>query len=409
VTGPTIVLAAIAAVGLAAAIVLLVRSARLGRAVDDAIDRIGAAPARRFHRASALGTAIDRLEATTARAQRERARLAGALQSAGIGILATDDAGTVTFANEAATRFMGARHGEAIAEAKIREVIEQAVLGRLSKTRELELYTPRRRVLQLTAVPLEHGVESLGVVAYVADVTEERRVEAMRRDFIANVGHELKTPLGALAVLAETLADHAGDPEIAGRLATRLGNEAQRLSKLLEDILDLSQAEALGGAGFQPVSVDDLLDDVAGPAAERADAFGVELHIDTAPPEALVAGDRRQLRSMLLNLVDNAVKYSDAATIESAPRVWVRCRVDGEEVVLEVEDEGIGIPEGHLDRIFERFYRVDRGRSRATGGTGLGLSIVRNVALNHGGRVAVESQVARGSIFRVFLPLWRQS
>jgi two-component system sensor histidine kinase SenX3 len=240
-------------------------------------------------------------------------------------------------------------------------------------------------------------------------VTEERRVEAMRRDFIANVGHELKTPLGALAVLAETLADHAGDPEIAARLAARLGGEAQRLSKLLEDILDLSQAEALGGAGFQPVSIDDLFDDVAGAAAERSGAFGVELHIDTAPPEAIVAGDRRQLRSMLLNLVDNAVKYSDAATIEPAPRVWVRCRLEGDQVVLEVEDEGIGIPEGHLDRIFERFYRVDRGRSRATGGTGLGLSIVRNVALNHGGRVAVESQVARGSTFRVFLPIWRQS
>jgi signal transduction histidine kinase len=404
-----IALAAAAAVGLAAAAVLLILSLRLGRAVDEAIVRIGAAPARRLHRAAGLGTAIDRLEATTARAQRERAQLAGALQSAGIGIIATDDAGTVTFTNEAATRFMGARRGEAVAEAKIREVIDKAVLRRLPQTRELELYTPRRRVLQLTAVPLEHGVESLGAVAYVTDVTEERRVEAMRRDFIANVGHELKTPLGALAVLAETLADHAGDPEIAGRLATRLGNEAHRLSKLLEDILDLSQAEALGGAGFQPVSIEDLLDDVAGPAAERADAFGVALRIDAAPPGAVVAGDRRQLRSMLLNLVDNAVKYSDAATIESAPRVWVRCRIEGDQVVLEVEDEGIGIPEGHLDRIFERFYRVDRGRSRATGGTGLGLSIVRNVALNHGGRVAVESQVARGSTFRVFLPCWRES
>jgi signal transduction histidine kinase len=122
----------------------------------------------------------------------------------------------------------------------------------------------------------------------------------------------------------------------------------------------------------------------------------------------MVPGDERQLRTMLGNLIDNAVKYSDPRPGHAAPRVWVRARVEAEQVVLEVEDEGIGIPEAHLGRIFERFYRVDRARSRATGGTGLGLSIVRHVALNHGGQVAVESRLGEGSLFRVRLPRWRE-
>jgi signal transduction histidine kinase len=119
-------------------------------------------------------------------------------------------------------------------------------------------------------------------------------------------------------------------------------------------------------------------------------------------------GDRHQLRAMVLNLIDNAVKYSDPVPEGPPPQVHIRTLLDGDQIVLEVEDEGIGIPEGHLDRVFERFYRVDRGRSRATGGTGLGLSIVRNVAINHGGTVDVESQLGRGSTFRVRLPRWRE-
>jgi two-component system sensor histidine kinase SenX3 len=388
---------------------LWLRFARLSRAADDAIERIGAPPRRRWWpRAEALTASVDRLEAASADVRRERAKLAGALQSAGLGILITDDDGVITFANDAAARFLGARRGEAVAEGRIRQAIDRAILHRMAEDREVELYTPRRRVLRLTALPLEHGVESLGAVVYITDMTEERRVEAMRRDFIANVSHELKTPLGALAVLAETLAAQVGDSEVAARLAGRLGTEATRLSRLLEDILDLSQAEALGGAGFQPVAIEDLLKDIAPPAVVGADGLGVDLQIVSAPKEAIVRGDRRQLRAVLLNLIDNAVKYSDPDPDGALPVVTVRTLVEATEVILEVEDEGIGIPEGHIDRIFERFYRVDRARSRETGGTGLGLSIVRNVAVNHGGTVEVESQLGHGSTFRVRLPRWRE-
>jgi signal transduction histidine kinase len=410
VDGPSLLLLAVAAVVLTgAAVVMAIHFSRMGRAADEAMSRIGVERASHWwRRPDALMSAIRRLETSTAKAQRERAQLAGAVQSAGIGILATDDAGTITFTNDAASRFLGARRGEAVAEGRIRQAIDRAILHRSTETAEVELYTPRRRILKLEALALEHGVESLGAVVYITDLTEERRVEAMRRDFIANVSHELKTPLGALAVLAETLAEHVDDPVVAGRLAGRLSTEAARLSKLLEDILDLSQAEALGGAGFQPYTIEELLDDVAQTGFDRAQAFGVELSFEPVPDGAAVMGERHQLRAMVLNLIDNAVKYSDAVPGGTPPRVRVRTLVDGEWVVVEVEDEGIGIPEAHVDRIFERFYRVDRGRSRATGGTGLGLSIVRNAVVNHGGTVEVESQLGDGSTFRVRLPRWRK-
>ncbi len=404
-----LVVAVAGAVVLTLLVVFAVSFSRLVRSADEALGRIGArAPRWWWRRPEALSRAIDELESTVARSQRERAQFAAAIQQAEVGILGTNDSGIVTFANDAAATFLGARRGEAVAEGRIRQAIDQAILNRTPEAREVELYTPRRRILRLTAIPLEYGVESLGAVAYVTDVTEERRVEAVRRDFIANVSHELKTPLGALAVLAETLAGQAEDPAVAARLAERLGSESTRLSKLLEDILDLSQAEALGGAGFQPVLLEDLLDDIASPAVVRADSFGVDLQIGAAPAGAAVSGDRRQLRAVVLNLIDNAAKYSDVEGSGEPPVVTVRALVDGDTAVLEVQDQGIGIPEGHLDRIFERFYRVDRGRSRATGGTGLGLSIVRHAVMNHRGTVEVESELGVGSTFRVRLPLWTE-
>jgi signal transduction histidine kinase len=150
--------------------------------------------------------------------------------------------------------------------------------------------------------------------------------------------------------------------------------------------------------------VDSLLTDAAEAVAASAAEQGVEVIVEPAPPDVLVSGDRSQLRSMLTNLADNAVKYSDPAGGDA--RVWLRANPSTDIVIVEVEDQGIGISESHIDRIFERFYRVDRARSRTTGGTGLGLSIARHVALTHGGDVSVESKLGEGSIFRVELPRW---
>jgi two-component system sensor histidine kinase SenX3 len=384
--------AAIALIGvgvvLGAAVVLLaLRAARLSREANLAEDR------------------LRRLEEQRTTERREGARLEAALRATGVGVLVTDPVGRVVFANPAALPYLSGQPGQAIVESGVAEAVADALRRGEAQTRELELYTPRRRVVRLEAVPLE-GEEG-GHLGAMADVTEERRVAAMRRDFVAAVGHELKTPLGALALLAETLAAHADDPAATAGIPERLQSEAGRLARLVDDMLDLANAEEFVPAA-DPVPVAALMAEVAAAAQEEADRRGVALIVEEVPPGTVVPGDERHLRAMLTNLVDNAVKYSDPQPGRPPPRVWLRARPEQDWVVLEVEDEGIGIPEGHHDRIFERFYRVDRARSRATGGTGLGLSIVRHVALNHGGDVAIESRLGEGSRFRVRLPRWRE-
>jgi signal transduction histidine kinase len=392
---------------LAAVLVLARRVSRVSRSLSLVEGRLGLAPGGPAE-PGVMAAALNRLEEASAGRQREAERLREALDAAGGGVLVVDPMGAVVFANRAAMPYLSGSPGEAVVENRLSEAVSSALVAGEGVQRELELYLPRRRVVRLEVAPLDaSGGERLGAVAYLTDVTEERRVEAMRRDFVANVGHELKTPLGAMSVLAETLSANAGDAATASRLAGRLEAEAQRLAHLLDDMLDLSEAEAAAGPG-QPVSLAAVVAEVSAPAGEAARRAGVALVVEDMPAEAVVAGDERQLRTMLGNLIDNAVKYSDPQEGRPAPRVWVRGRVEGERVVLEVQDEGIGIPEAHLGRIFERFYRVDRARSRATGGTGLGLSIVRHVALNHGGDVAVESRLGEGSLFRVSLPRWRE-
>jgi two-component system sensor histidine kinase SenX3 len=401
----TIVLLAAAVVLLVVVGVLAVRARRLSRVLAGASARVGLAPHQR--EPEALSTALDRLEAAAGERSREHDRLTRALGAAGIGVLVTDPRGVVEFANQAARPYLSGRPGEAVVEGGVSEAIGAALSGGQAVARELELYSPRRRVVRLEVVPLEgDDGERLGAVAYVADITEERRVESMRRDFVANVGHELKTPVGALMVLAETLAANPGDPASAP-LAERLRGEAERLSRLLDDMLDLSRAEAEVNPG-RAVSLAEVVAAVAGAAEAEAAARGVRLVVEEVPEEAVVAGDERQLRTMLGNLVDNAVKYSDPQPGVPPPEVTLRVRAEGEWATLEVQDQGIGIPEAHLGRVFERFYRVDRARSRNTGGTGLGLAIVRHVALNHGGQVGVESRLGEGSRFWVRLPMWRE-
>jgi two-component system sensor histidine kinase SenX3 len=404
----TVLVGAAAAAAASVAVIVVAHLVRLSRTARRALERIGAVPPGRWwKRPAALDRGIQVLEAGTASSHRDRSRLAAAAAEAPIGMVITDDDGMIWLANRAATRYLGARRGEAVGETRMGQAIEAALLGRRPVHREVEVYTPHRRYLDIEALPLEHGVESAGAVAYIRDVTETHRVDAMRSDFIANVTHELKTPLGALAVLAETLAEHAGDPQVASRLAGRVVAEAGRLSALVGDILDLSQAES-GERPRAPVDLDGLISTVSAELGPGATQQGVEMAAATVPQSAMVWGDRRQLHTMLTNLVENAVKYSRPGGGEKPPRVTIETRLSKKEAVVSVIDEGVGIPEQHQERIFERFYRVDRGRSRETGGTGLGLSIARHIARNHGGDITLESQVGVGSTFRVRLPLWRE-
>ena len=327
----------------------------------------------------------------------EAARLREAIEALPHAVVVYDTAGTVVLRNRRSQDLEGGRHAAALVERAVEEVVA-AGEGTRPVTQTLELHGPPPRTLQVTGTPMGRNGYSLGTVVLVDDVSELRRLEAMRRDFVANVSHELRTPVGAMGVLAETLADEP-DPDVMRRLAARITMEAERAGRLIDGLLDLSRIEA-GGAGGN-----DTLDIglVVAAAVERveplAQQLGVDLATEPASAASTVRGDERQLVSAVVNLLENAVKYSDQHSA-----VEVEAASAGGWVDVVVRDRGIGIPARDLERIFERFYRVDRARSRETGGTGLGLSIVRHVATNHGGEVLVESQEGLGSTFTLRLP-----
>jgi two-component system sensor histidine kinase SenX3 len=333
-----------------------------------------------------------------ARAEAVQHWLLAALDEATDAIVVVDRIGREIVRNAPARRFSGARHGQVLATDAVDELLSAALDG-VTSQRELQLYGPPRQVLQLRAFPLRRDGEVVGAVAFTRDVSESRRVESVRRDFVANVSHELKTPIGALGLLAETMAA-TDDPHVVQQLADRVVREADRLSRIVDDLLDLSQIEAQEAPSRAPIPVRLLVSESVDLVQAAADLADVPIVVTPEPPDVELACDRRQMRSALMNLLDNAIKYS-------GPRqpVEVGARLEGERIALVVRDHGIGIPTRDLERIFERFYRVDRARSRETGGTGLGLAIVRHVAQAHGGDVTVESREGEGSLFTLHLPI----
>ena len=251
--------------------------------------------------------------------------------------------------------------------------------------------------LRVRVAPLGTGA----ILVLIDDLAEERRVDAVRRDFVANVSHELKTPVGALSLLAEAVLASSDDAVQVRHFAERMQLEASRLSHLVQDVIDLSRLQ-----GDDPhthaeiVDVDDLVDRSIDEVRTVAAASNVDFIVGN-PSRASVYGDRGQLQTAIRNLLANAVAYSPGGT-----RVAVEARVTGSMVEILVKDQGIGIPSNDLDRIFERFYRVDPARSRVTGGTGLGLSIVKHVCQNHGGECTAWSEMGVGSTFTLRLPLY---
>jgi two-component system sensor histidine kinase SenX3 len=440
-------------------------------------------------------------------------RLRRSLDTLTQGVVLCDENGTVIYRNGRANALMVSRHGDALAAQAVTEVLEDA-WHEGSAERTLDLYGPPRRTLQVRAHQIDDGRRPLGVIALIEDVSERRRLEEIRRDFVANVSHELKTPMGALGLLAETLVSEP-DPEVAQRLAGRIHNEAFRVSRIIDDLLDLSRIESEEAPPREPVLVNLVMADAIERVRATADQRGIEIVLHEPSPPVAIMGERRQLVSAMHALLENAITYSydnskvvvtgavqranptlehpatdpggahdgaghdrftgespvvaaspteaekveepvepvftpeileqytrgenDAlatpATSTTAPPLGAAStpapaheaekgdtagtgpaettsagalswRVEERDTVrLSVQDHGIGIPARDLDRIFERFYRVDHGRSRDTGGTGLGLSIVRHVANNHQGWVDVESREGEGSTFTLVLPI----
>ncbi|MFF0740702.1 sensor histidine kinase [Streptomyces sp. NPDC004111] len=272
--------------------------------------------------------------------------------------------------------------------------------------RQVELDLPRRGTGRGEALAVSARVAPLGsrlVLLLVEDLTEARRIEAVRRDFVANVSHELKTPVGALSLLSEAVMDASDDPEAVTRFAGRMQIEATRLTSLVQELIDLSRVQNDDPLeDSEPVRVDELVAEAID--RSRHTASTKQITMQAGGTSGLhVWGNRGQLAAALGNLVENAVNYSSART-----RVGIAARrvpaPGGDLIEIAVTDQGIGISERDRERVFERFYRVDPARSRATGGTGLGLAIVKHVAASHGGEVTVWSSEGQGSTFTLRLP-----
>ena len=322
------------------------------------------------------------------------------LEELHLGIAISGRDGVGEFRNSAAKAMAGTHAGILIDDAIARHLARGLVGIRSDEMIELQGHPSVTYVVRSS--PLPGG----GSVCFLEDTSERRRTDQVRTDFVANISHELKTPIGALSVLAETLQAET-DPATVRRFAERMLAEAERAANTVDDLMELTRIELDGDAIVDSVRVADVVDGAIDRARELAAHRSITIsaldpvdHGGRRSDVLMIAGDARQLVSAVGNLVENAVKYSDPGG-----SVQVRVRHDAGMVEIAVVDQGVGIPAHAVDRVFERFYRVDQARSRDTGGTGLGLSIVRHVATNHGGTVDVSSSEGEGSTFTLRVPV----
>jgi len=299
----------------------------------------------------------------------------------------------------------GRRLVELVRQTELLGVVKKALTSEQRVESEVTVGTVRVRTFAVTAAPVrasEEGGTAIGAVLVLHDISELRRLERVRQDFVANVSHEFKTPLTAIRGFAETLLEGAlDDVEHRGRFVEIIQEHAERLTRLTDDLLKLSTIEAgKMELELRTVNPADLLKMCADTASFAAKKKQQTIKIECARDLPEIRGDSGRLRDVLQNLLDNAVQYTP-----SGGHIIASAVKDGGEIVFTVADNGIGIPQAEQERIFERFYRVDEGRSREVGGTGLGLSIARHIAEAHGGRVWVESAIGQGSRFHFSVPI----
>jgi signal transduction histidine kinase len=332
--------------------------------------------------------------------QREQNETELMVDSMAEGVIAADHRGRVLKANESVRRLLGYERGSALPDLPqlfrskaARGVVDAALNGDAVLGAELEI---DGLFLVLSARPLPAG----GLILVMQDLTEIRRLEAMRRDFVANVSHELKTPLTSISGYSETLLTDRPDPETTERFLHVIQGNAQRMQRLVDSLLDLSRIES---GRWQPkmeeVELGPLIQGVFDDYHERSVGSKVTLEMHLAPTAQMVVADEDAVRQVVVNLVDNALRYTPPGG-----KVVCRSRREGDEVAFSVSDTGAGITREHLPRIFERFYRADASRSREEGGTGLGLAIVKHLLEAHGGRVAAESSRGQGTTITAWFP-----
>jgi signal transduction histidine kinase len=349
------------------------------------------------HHVDALRAMHHELERRFEDLRREREESRTLLEALSDGVLAADRRGVVVSTNAAARRLLGYDDDEPLPplaelfhDRPHRALMHEVLSGATIEGRELGL--GGRRVL-FSARPLEDG----GTLLVLSDVTDVRRLETVRRDFVANVSHELKTPLTAIAGYAETLAAEAPDDQ-ARKFAQTIVENSQRMQRLVDDLLDLSRIES-GSWAPEPetITVDTAACDAWAPFADRAAERRVQF--ESAANSTTIEGDPEALRQIFTNLFDNALRHTPAGG-----RIRVAGERSGPDTLIRVSDTGSGIGAEHLPRIFERFYRVDPGRSREEGGTGLGLAIVKHLVEAHGGRVDAQSELGRGTTILLYFP-----
>ncbi|CAN5135257.1 hypothetical protein BH20ACT24_BH20ACT24_05170 [soil metagenome] len=404
-----ILLACAALIGAAVAIAFILRTRRFSasvRAIAAAIARMregdlsSSLPESGSGDLGLLAEAVNGLwgevRARLRTLERDRTTRDAMLSALDEAVILLDAQDRVLYQNPAAGSLLGTSLKDArqVAPGSIRTLIGTARQAGRAAAREVTL-EPGGRTLLVNAI----GLSGEGTVLVVLrDVTEARTVDAVRRDFVANASHELRTPVASIQALAETVVSAAvDDPDSVARFGAQLEGEALRLSRIVSDLLDLSRLEG-GASDRDEIRLDRLVLEEAGVYRDRAEAAGLSMGVEVGG-SVRVRGSTRDLALLVRNLIENAIQYT-----RSGGRVDVTVRSQDDGAIVEVRDTGVGIPSRDRARVFERFFRVDRARSRETGGTGLGLSIVKHVAENHGGSVALESELGLGSTFTVRLP-----
>jgi two-component system, OmpR family, phosphate regulon sensor histidine kinase PhoR len=373
-------------------------SARVAPAGGDEIARLG----------RSLNRMADQLQERLALLSRERNQIVGLLDAMVEGVLLTDGTGRILLANRAFERIFrtrgplqGLKPLEAARVPALQEAVEAALFGKAASTREIVLAGPEERVLSASLVSLIENGSVVGSVVVFHDVTDLKKLEKVRREFVANVSHELRTPLTAIRGYAETLSDPGAlDSGRVSEFAQVIHRHARRLQALIEDLLDLSSIEqGQSRLDLGAIPLQETVSQVE--TMVRPLVAGKHQSLRVSVPSSLprIRADRDRLAQVLINLLDNAVKFTP-----EGGSIFVQADVDQGRIALDVRDTGIGIPPEDLPRIFERFYRVDRSRDRREGGTGLGLAIAKHLTLAMGGTIDVQSSPGSGTSFRLTFP-----
>lgn len=359
--------------------------------------------------AKSINDMADRLRHTIDEITAEKDRAQAMLDSMSDVVLALDRKGRIIMVNPAVETTFGIPQADCVGRSVV-EVIRNfdldMVLQRVQATnsqlvREVAIISPEPRIFILRATPLVGNTKG-GMVVLLRDISERKRMEQMRSEFMSNVSHELRTPLTSIRGFVETLQDSGTeDPQMTRHFLGIIATETTRLSNLVDDLLDLSRIEERRVVRrWQREDIGTLVDQVLTVCGSRAEEKQIAIKASLQPRLPRLFGDPDLLGQVLINLVDNAIKYTP-----EGGTITISALVEGDEIRIDVADNGVGIPAENLPRIFERFYRVEKARTRDMGGTGLGLAIVKHIVKGHGGRVDVKSVIGKGTVFSIFLPL----